>query len=216
MPESTGTLYYAQFDVPELPIDAESLIRAAVKLNGTHIKKSGRGPGSLEDESTAGLDYTVLTGDKVQLHLPWLWNLYHSSIKEYVELSLGFEVIPSPDIASSININCIEGSGGRYELHTDGLPYTAVLFITRHREEGQLILQDSDESLTMFEPKPGRCIVFDGSVTPHAVLPLKHDSIRLTVPMVYHPADLDLSRPESLSDYLYSQTENPTHQEPSP
>ena len=184
-----------------LPPDYAERVRRVAVLYGRRVKTSGRGPGSLEPDETAGLDYIVVPGDVIRDQARWLWNIYHDpGLAHAVGEALGARVEPSPDASSCININYLAGAGGRYERHVDGQPYTLNLFVTEHdgRTGGLLDLDG-----TLIYPRPGFGIPFDGAAIPHAVTPLLGGE-RLTIPMVFLAEDA-AARPAGLSDYLYTE-----------
>jgi hypothetical protein len=198
--EAKFTLLY-----PALPPDWLDRIDDLVEDHGIDVKTKGRGPGSLEDSSTAGLDYRVVNGEAIELHAEWLWEIYTSeSMLGDISAAVGEPVKVSPHTASAINVNHLAGRGGRYELHVDGQPYSAVLMCDTCTEEtgGRLLLGHEAQPI---ETSPGMLVVFDGSVIPHAVEPLKHGlATRTSLPMVYVP-ERAVERPEGLDGYLYGQ-----------
>jgi len=177
-------------------------ISEAAAYHGTHVKTRGRGPGSLESEETAGLDYTVLDGAGVKEHLSWLWQFYHDLTPDIWRL-VKEPVRPSEHLPSCINVNLLNGMGARYEAHVDAQPYTLLLFVTSHPpgEGGRLWLGDEKQEIGI-PPRSGHGIVFDGSVIPHKVEPLRTPGMRISVPMVYLPERVE-TRPEGLDGHLY-------------
>lgn len=190
-----------------LPDDFLTRIADAVVMHGQDVQVKGRGPGSLESEETAGLDYRVVDGETIRDNLPWLWELYTS--EEWVDIvsaAVGEQVKPSANVKSAININHLRGGGGRYELHVDGQPYSAVLQCNwaDSATGGRLVMEAPNGSKYHIGFKPGQCVIFDGSKVPHAVEPLTASAPdRTSLPMVYVPVSVD-ERPEGLDDYLYS------------
>lgn len=188
-----------------LPHDWQTQVAAAGLLHGRDVVKKGRGPGSLEDETTAGLDYRVVTGDEIQRNLPWLWGLYRSrDLVLLVREVVGEPVLPSSFVESAITINYLAGRR-RYEWHLDAQPYVAILFATTHprSEGGALLLGDRDKPIAI-PPIAGDLVIFDGSAVPHAVEPLAKDGVRISIPMVYVPERLAESRPPGLDRYLFT------------
>jgi hypothetical protein len=181
--------------------DWEGEIAYQTELHGVHVRKSGRGPGSLEPEETAGLDYTVLDGAGVREHLPWLYDLYVNLTDEVGHL-LRQPVRVSDNLATSINVNLLRGKGARYEAHLDSTPYTLLLFVTSHPVGGGRLLMGADDRKIGIIPRAGQGIIFDGSAVPHTVEPLREDGIRITVPMVYLPARIATAVNPELDQYL--------------
>lgn len=117
-------------------------LAAAAALRGRKVEKKGRGPGSLEGDETAGLDYRVLTMSGIKDACPWLYILYQSPLLRAV---VAHEVGEPVDIAQdewALNVNLLLGGGGRYEWHVDGQPYTLLLYpeTFSHEEGGALLL----------------------------------------------------------------------------
>lgn len=193
---------------------ADEIARVA-RTHGRRVVSKGRGPGSLEPEETAGLDYVVLDGPGIYDHLPRLWWLY-SDLEGEVSRIVGEPVMAGVHRPSCINVNYLSGQGARYELHTDAQPYTLLLFVTSHEDQadnasrdyglepegGRLLLQRPDRTVTPILPRIGRGIIFDGAAIPHAVEPLATPGIRISVPMVYVPERIG-ARPAGLDAHLY-------------
>lgn len=204
-PVRTGPLYHAmdlRQWLDDLQQDWPTLIVEAARTYGRKVVSKGRGPGSLEPEETAGLDYTVLDAAGVHDHLPWLWRLYHDLVPDIWKL-VREEVRASSHALSAINVNLLDGQGARYEAHVDAQPYTLLLFVTSHPwgSGGRLILGDDKDNIGI-PPRSGHGIVFDGSTIPHRVEPLGEPGVRVTVPMVYLPARVE-ERPDGLDHHLY-------------
>lgn len=196
-----------QLDLRELmPPAAAAVLQAAAFEHGRAVVKKGRGPGSLEPEETAGLDYRVMTGVDVREHLSWLYDLYVGPIRTLVEATLGQMVIMPDDMDGDINVNLLQGRGARYEWHTDRQRWTLNLFAVTLRPEdgGALIVKTGPEiDKKYIYPRFGYAILFDGHKVPHAVEELKDDLVRVTVPMTYftEPA----AYVPGLNNYLFSE-----------
>lgn len=180
-------------------------ILAALLRHGRHIIKQGRGIGSLEGDETAGLDYTVVTGDVIAARLEWLDNLYRcDEVIAVLSAACGTALRPSEDVPSSINLNLLHGHNKRYERHVDGVGYSAVLMISdlTYLDGGELKLSPDGGECMTFTPAFGKIVLFNAATVPHEVLPLKSTRRRVTVPMVYLPPDA-ADRPPGLDAYLY-------------
>jgi hypothetical protein len=165
-----------------------------------HVVAHGRGPGSLEDESTAGLDYHVLDADAVQRNLPALWDAYLAFTPKVSEI-LGREVVPSTG-PMAVNVNIVQGVGGRYELHTDSQPFTLLLFATELHLGGELVVQHPTCGELRIVPKIGQAVLFDGSRLTNASAPYANLR-RISIPMVYVDAEVGDVVPEDLAGYLH-------------
>ena len=176
-----------------------------------HVQVKGRGPGSLEDDETAGLDYHVIDRDGVIDKLPLLYARYCQFAPKISEV-LGFDVVASAD-DGAINVNIVQGSGGRYELHTDSQPWTLLLFAGGEFDGGELVMQHPVCGELVIRPYLGMGVLFDGSVLPHMVRPLQRttdqlhwvaDPMRISIPMVFVDRVVGDRRDPAMSDYLYS------------
>lgn len=194
------TPIYFERDVQEyLPADWTDKLAALIPL-ADHIQRKGAGPGSLTDD---GLEYHVVDGRKLNEHAPWLMDFYWEAGLKFARELLGVEVRCSDHLPSCVNLNVVKGRGGQYELHTDGEPYTALLFASTldMDQGGALVLKDELVDHYLY-PHVGRFVIFDGSKVPHAVEQLHVDTTRLSIPLVYlHPDSK--GRPEGLDDHLY-------------
>jgi hypothetical protein len=180
-------------------------VAVAAAAHGTRVVKQGRGPGSLEAEETAGLDYRVLVTDQVRARLPWLWAIYTDpAVVNLVTVCVG-EPVRTLDDESAINVNLLDGQGARYELHTDTLPYTLLLFVTTHARGtgGLLTLQVGPDEVEYHRPIAGHAVIFDGQAVPHTVTPLRTAGVRVSVPMVYLPTRLGGAERAAVNSYLY-------------
>ena len=193
----------------EVSSSIEAEVREAIASASAHVQKAGRGPGSLEPEETAGLDYHVVTGEKVVATCPTLWARYSSNeLLRGVGDATGEVIRKDPHVASSININYLAGKDHRYELHTDSQPYTLIWYMnTPAGGHLECWLQDPSDAdhpdvVLRIPARKGRMVLFDGSRVPHAVAPLLGDTTRISVPMVFSP--IGVQRREAQTDsYLY-------------
>lgn len=189
---------------PHWPTAVELAVRRAKR-----VQQVGRGPGSLEDESTAGLDYHVLTAPMVKEHLRWLWQMYTSDLmRDFVCGVLSRDVWRAQwEMESCINVNYLMGPGGRYEWHTDPQRWTMVLFASGPHDGGYLELFPSGTIgygvCHRFAPRPGEAVIFDSAAIPHRVTELAQEELRVTIPMVFHTEQpIDDSQTNA---YLYAE-----------
>jgi hypothetical protein len=186
-------------------------IRQESYRSAAHVVSKGRGPGSLESDETAGLDYYVMTASDVAARLPWLWSAYQGPIFARVQSLIGEPVRPGDEgDEACINVNDVRGIGGRYEAHTDSSPYTLLVFASSVPTGcgGELVLtldrgHDLPPLELEYEPVMGRGVLFDGHAVPHAVRPLVGLDRRVSIPMVYYPVDNPVGRDAALDAHLY-------------
>jgi hypothetical protein len=140
--------------------------------------------------------------EDVRRFLPELSRCYEDLVPRVGEM-LG-ETVRTVDGRHAINVNVLDGSGDRYEPHTDAQPYTAILWLNDWPpEDGGQLVYEVEGIESSISPRAGWACVFDGSTVPHYVSPLRADRPRVSVPMVYLPADAE-GRPEGLDDHLYA------------
>lgn len=197
--------YVTVHPCPGLPKNWVESVRALAANLGVDVSVKGRGPGSLEPEETAGLDYRVVNG--IALRDSWVWDWYQSdTMVALVSAVVGESLKPSNDVSSAINVNYLRGQAARYETHVDAQPYSAVLMANfcDAITGGRLILGLDDGRRTeMVTTRPGMLVVFDGSKIAHAVEPLtRPGSWRISLPLVYVPVEAQ-ERPDALNSYLY-------------
>jgi 2OG-Fe(II) oxygenase superfamily len=193
----------------ETPFLCEEIVRVpalvcqaaqkALEDHGVLIER-GRGPGSLTD---AGLRYVVVDGDTIWKEWPYL-DLWASRwIPAYASAIIGKQVGVSKARRSAINVNGLKGQGERYELHTDSVPLTALLFLSGPHDGGELTYELNGETGEV-KPFPGRLVVFTGGLIPHAVLPMREDAWRISMPVSLVPLGVEEQRPDDLDAHLYS------------
>lgn len=101
---------------------------------------------------------------------------------------------------SGVNVNVLDGSNSRYELHLDSNPLTGVLFFTSHDEKsgGQLVFERDGRRATV-NPRAGWFLLFDAREIPHSVTPVNGRRARISAPMNYYFEDDEIERPEALT-----------------
>lgn len=196
---------YTEADVAKLgflPSDWVQHMRQVVAEHGVESHLDGSSTATREAEGTIGVDLRVLDGEIIERSLPWLTALYHGALLEMCQQVAGPLIQCSPDVRSSINVNSIQGIGGRYEWHVDTNPLTGILYATTHPEEdgGELFFQTVPP--TIVRPREGNFIIFDARELTHSVLPLKRNVQRLCAVMNYYD-EHGYHRPADLDGYLY-------------
>jgi len=176
------------------------------------LAKQAAKPVHLDGDSTdcreltagGGTTYKVVTGNSIAEHLPWLMQLYKVGLANSVSKLVSRRVSPSENDRYGVNINVVEGIGGRYEWHVDPSPIAAILFVTAHYpgSGGELALHADGELMRIY-PKPGLIVVFPGKEVEHSVLPLEENTARISIPMIYYYEDEKQYFPRELDDYLY-------------
>jgi hypothetical protein len=193
-----------------VPSDPRELSRMS-----RHVHKKGRGPGSLEPEETAGLDYWVMNTSMVRERLPVLWDLFNS-LPPLVSEVLGIEVECGTN-EGALNVNMLVGRGSRYELHYDTEPFTMMTYITNFGTDhigGELFLREPDGKEHYIIPIAGSSLIFDGAACAHSVCPLlpvrNHNfvdcgvPVRISVPMAFLPVGVGHKRPAGTDNHLYT------------
>ena len=194
---------------PEASAALAALAQQLLARLGVHVvRRSG-------DDT---LDYRVVTGDVIQAEAPPLWNLFASAdLLAWIRDVTGVgEVTRSPHLRSAVNINCLDTAGQGYPWHTDAVPFTGLLFLTtlpasaggefliRRNPGGSASRNPPYDSpgVVAIRPVNGEFLLMDGARCAHAVAPLRENTLRLSVPMVFPAAPS--ARPDGLDDFLYS------------
>jgi hypothetical protein len=184
-----------------LPHDwRESILRLAQE-HGRHVLVRGRGPGSLEPEETAGLDYRVVSGEAIEGSGSWL-NSFYVDMIPLLRDRLDCWILPRVNVAGRINMNTLSGPGGRYEWHTDQNSHTVILFLDTlgDGDGGELAIRPEGGPEMLYRPVEGEIVAFAGGTIPHAVMPLRRRITRTTLLLSY---TTDEHVDEPASAYLY-------------
>lgn len=162
---------------------------------------------SLEDEHSV-IHYRLLDGNQVAGLIPRLQHLYENEFKQLAENAFDLRLTSSPQQVNGVNVNVLEGNGGRYEWHVDTNPITGLLVMSRCDAEtgGRLVFGRDPASQTVLPLRLGQLLFFDARKSPHAVEALRVQLPRATAPMNYFLDGEPVSRPEDLDDALYGST----------
>lgn len=169
-----------------------------------HTELKGGSSTSREPKGSKPVQVDVVTGEVIYDKLRWLYDLYTLPLAQFASEVAGQKVYPAEDRKAAVNINTLKGKGARYEWHVDSNPLTGLLFVTAHEagDGGQLVFKINKEEVIV-NPKAGIFIAFDARKIPHAVLPLKRESTRISIPMNYYLRAENQTRPSDLDSYLY-------------
>lgn len=167
------------------------------------------------------LSYNVVTGEVIREHASEIFRFYRSKAMRHLiqTITNARKVYNSKNLRSSININYLHAPHQVYRWHLDAEPYTAVLFLTSldKHDGGAFLLKPPQtqrnkapstihpkrsNKVKTIRPKSGSLIVMDGSLCAHSVAPMRRESDRITLLMVY-PKVRGRTRPANLDDYLY-------------
>ena len=170
-----------------LPIGWEEEIFNISQNNSTQVHLDGTHITSREPKNTPGMDVYMVEGSIIKDQLNWLYMLYSNQILNFANQYFDGNFECSESLDSAITLNALRGKNSRYELHVDSNPMTGLLFATTHTEEdgGELLFVHNDKKIVV-NPKSGTLLLFDGRGIPHTVLPLKNDSVRISIPMNYY------------------------------
>lgn len=150
----------------------------------------------------------VVTGEKIEQYLPWLFRLYENSMRSLAAEFFGRDLYVSSDRANAININALRGLGSAYERHVDSNSVTGLLFCTTLcAGDGGALVFDSEAGAIAVYPQAGLFLAFDATATPHYVTPLRRNLTRLSIPMNYYFSENNQNRPNDLDNYLYGANE---------
>jgi hypothetical protein len=186
------------------PNDWAADVQFLGETSAAQVHLSGDSPDCREAHGTVGMTYRVVTGDTIAIALPWLMNFYRLTLAGYIS-----QLLPSPIVACAserygVNINILQSKGDCYEWHVDPSPVAAVLFVTAHPPGcgGELALRIGDDERHV-HPEKGLIAIFEGRAVQHAVLPLREDTSRISIPMLYYHAGEPQYFPQDLDRYLY-------------
>lgn len=202
-----GKKVYQDFDLMTLNLLPQGWLEQIISVAEQHAQYTqldGRSSTSREPEGIEPVEVFVVMGNIIQAALPWLYKLYQNELRDLASQAAGQLVYPSIDLPSAININVLRGKGSRYEWHVDSNPLTGILYVTTHDVDqgGELVFRCPTEQMIV-HPREGIFIAFDARELPHTVMPLKTNSIRISVPMNYYDSPESQIRPSDLDEYLY-------------
>jgi hypothetical protein len=151
------------------------------------------------------LDYRLLNGDQVEVHLTELDRLYREDLCGIAERLLGKPVMISPDRRSGVNVNVLEGMGSRYEWHVDSNPLTGLLVLTEcgRSSGGRLVFGQDPDNQIFLALSVGQLLLFDARDVPHCVEPLGGPTRRVTAPMNFYVVGDPVVRPDGIDESLY-------------
>jgi hypothetical protein len=199
--------YFASFDVLELGLvtqdDLEQIREVASAEARPSVLRGDNGT-SLEIESSR-IPYRLLDGEQVKSHAPHLNRLYNGAFLQLAERVIGARLLASPQQINGVNVNVVEGSGGRYEWHVDSNPLTGLLVLTDVSQEtgGRLLFGRRPIDQVQLSLFAGQLLIFDARRSPHSVEPLRAELQRFTAPMNFFLAGEEISRPAGLDEALY-------------
>ncbi len=199
----------SQFDLTRgglLPPDWDRKIHELAVTHGVQTRLDGKSSTSREPQKAEGCIVVVVTGDVIQREMPWLDSIYRGVLLDYVATTTSKKIVPATDLRCAVNINLLRGFNSRYEWHVDSNPLTGILYVTNHDPStgGELVFENGSIRKVVW-PRKGLFIAFDAHEMPHAVMPLKSDMVRISVPMNYFIEGKLQERPSDLDQYIYSQ-----------
>lgn len=188
----------------DLPANWQQQVLGVAERYARFAELRGGTSTSLEPAGTT-ITYRLLDGEAVARHLPWLNQLYRSELAALATKVSGRAMSVSSAVISGVNVNVLEGTRTRYERHVDSNPLTGLLFCTSHAvgEGGELVFTANRKELRI-QPMAGTFLLFDARRSPHHVMPLRHDGLRISAPMNYFYEDERQARPDDLDATLYS------------
>lgn len=189
--------FFHQAQVP-VPRRVRKAALQALLDSGELIEREGAGPGSLTDD---GLRYMVVDGEVLHADYPDLDAWARDRISSYASEMVGEKLAVSSHLRAAVNVNGLCGRGEKYELHTDSVPITALLYLSGPHNGGQFVY-DLDGPVEV-EPVVGLLVVFTGDTIPHGVLPMREDGWRVSMPVSLVPEGTIEKRPDDLDSHLY-------------
>jgi hypothetical protein len=201
-------IFYSENVIDAGIITAEliSSVRGTALDHAKNARLIGGTTTSLESEGTE-LSYRLMDGNAVEDHIPVLSSLYRQEFRSIAERVFGRELTTSPSTVSGVNINVLEGKGGRYEWHVDSNPFTGLLLLSPATASlgGRLLFGQDPDTQVALALQPGDLLFFDAREAPHAVEELRKGGVRASVPMNYFVEGELIIRPDDLDDSLYGE-----------
>lgn len=169
-------------------------------------------------EQSAGIDIPVLTvpGSKVRDELPWLFELYHSRLRDLAQALTSEPVSVAADLRYGVNLNVQQGRMMRYECHVDSNPIQGMLYFTDHPPGtgGELVVANRgdvsgkeavDADASRIYPVAGHLVFFDARHHTHYVRGTEADGgLRVAAAMnFYTPSSPEADRPKDLNRHLF-------------
>lgn len=189
-----------------LPPQWQRQIQSVVREFGMNTVLTGAGSTSRESKRNQRMRVRVADGAVVKHHLEWLWQLYDGFLREFAAACLNRRLFVAHRLPATVNINELRGRGAQYEWHVDSNPVTGVLFATDCGVGfgGSLVFRGTDGRRAIYRPRAGKFICFDAREIPHRVTPLRHNGVRISLPMNYYESATEQPRPEDLDSQIYS------------
>lgn len=151
-----------------------------------------------------GWTFAVVQGAAVRPALPWLWALYHGTLRRFASDWFGSALVAAERLSATLTLNILAGRGARNDWHCDGNPVTGLLFATSLEvpgDGGTLEFRAVDGRHCMVAPRAGMFVCFLGAVE-HRVAPLAVAPRRLVLPMNYYR--VGERQPRANSDECYA------------
>jgi hypothetical protein len=198
---------FRSFDLLELGLLPDGWVEQVTELgkrSARHVQFDGDCSTTIDGQSA--MEYDVVTGDVIREELPWLWEVYTTQLVSLATITTGQPMKPSVFPKSAININLLAGSNAHYEWHVDSNTLTGLLFAcTFGPDDGGELAFRLDGEVSTIPPRTGELLIFDAREAPHAVLPMRRDLLRVSIPMNFYflTEDEAANRPPDLDAYLY-------------
>lgn len=151
---------------------------------------------------------------QVKERLSWLHKLYHGAFRELAEQAWTEPISTAHDERYGLVLNVQRGKKMRFECHVDSNPLTGLLFLTDHRQGGELVIarevsaasvQDVDRNCSVIKPQAGHLVFFDVRQHPHYSRPLRFRwETRVLADMNFYTESFpESTRPPELNRHLY-------------
>lgn len=151
---------------------------------------------------------------QVKTRLPWLYKLYHGAFRELAEQAWREPISTAHDERYGLVLNVQRGKKMRFECHVDSNPVTGLLFLTSHRQGGELVIardvsaksvQDVDRDCSVIRPQAGHLVFFDVRQHPHYSRELRFRwATRVVADMNFYTKSFpESTRPPELNIHLY-------------
>jgi hypothetical protein len=173
---------------------------------------------SREDAQVSSIPVLTVGGRRVTEHLPWLYSLYQTRLRDLAQHFSSETVVCATDIRYGVTLNVQRGRAMRYEAHVDSNPIEGLLYFTTHppgrggdlrvSNVGDVAgLTEIDADMACIYPVAGHVVYFDARHHSHYVTGLVDDGdMRVVAAMnFYTPASPESSRPTDLNKHLFGE-----------
>lgn len=106
------------------PVGRDAVILCSVRRHGRETVLAGESLTSIRGSTPSMV--TILDGDQIAVHLPWLVTMYEMLFREISQRLSRRQLFVANQKTSGINVNLLRGQGAHYEKHRNSNPVTGL------------------------------------------------------------------------------------------